>query len=178
MYYVSKRLEISAAHRLELDYPSKCTRLHGHNWIVTVHCRAAELNASGMVTDFTDIKKIVSERLDHSCLNDTLDFNPTAENIAGGYATTWQTATASRVQESEGNYRGIRKRLNGKSGKTNNKTMKKYRVNEIFYSLQGEGFYSQVRRRCSCDSQAATAPVAFCDTDFKELHGHGRRRNS
>ena len=40
MFYVTKQLEISAAHSLTLDYESKCTRLHGHNWIVTVHCRA------------------------------------------------------------------------------------------------------------------------------------------
>ena len=103
MYYVSKRLEISAAHRLELDYPSKCSRLHGHNWIVTVHCRAAELNANGMVTDFTDIKKIVSERLDHSCLNDTLDFNPTAENIARWICDNVANCYRVEVQESEGN---------------------------------------------------------------------------
>ncbi len=94
MYYVSKRLEISAAHRLELDYPSKCTRLHGHNWIVTVHCRAAELNANGMVTDFTDIKKIVS---------DTLDFNPTAENIARWICDNVANCYRVEVQESEGN---------------------------------------------------------------------------
>ena len=62
MYYVSKRLEISAAHRLDLDYESKCTAIHGHNWIVTVYCRAAELNRNGMVTDFTDIKRMVTER--------------------------------------------------------------------------------------------------------------------
>ncbi|WP_301342289.1 6-carboxytetrahydropterin synthase, partial [uncultured Muribaculum sp.] len=45
MYYVTKRIEISASHRLELSYPSKCSRLHGHNWVITVYCRARELNA-------------------------------------------------------------------------------------------------------------------------------------
>ncbi len=103
MYYVSKRLEISAAHRLTLDYPSKCTSLHGHNWIVTVHCKSRELNSNGMVTDFTDIKKIVSERLDHSCLNDTLPFNPTAENIARWICDNVANCYKVEVQESEGN---------------------------------------------------------------------------
>ncbi|MDE6331196.1 MAG: 6-carboxytetrahydropterin synthase, partial [Muribaculaceae bacterium] len=78
MYYVSKRLEISAAHRLELDYESKCTAVHGHNWIITVHCRAKELNSAGMVTDFTHIKQNISDRLDHRLINDVLPFNPTA----------------------------------------------------------------------------------------------------
>ena len=103
MYYVTKRLEISAAHRLALDYESKCTSLHGHNWIVTVYCRAKELNANGMVTDFTDIKKIVSERLDHRCLNDTLPFNPTAENIARWICDNVDNCFRVEVQESEGN---------------------------------------------------------------------------
>ncbi len=103
MYYVTKQLEISAAHRLELDYESKCTSLHGHNWSVTVYCRAKELNANGMVTDFTDIKKIVSERLDHRCLNDTLPFNPTAENIARWICDNVDNCYRVDVRESEGN---------------------------------------------------------------------------
>lgn len=51
MYYVRKRLEISASHRLELSYESKCAALHGHNWIITVFCRAEELDGNGMVAD-------------------------------------------------------------------------------------------------------------------------------
>ena len=103
MYYVTKQLEISAAHRLELNYPSNCTSLHGHNWIVTVHCRAEELNANGMVTDFTHIKQLVSERLDHRCLNDTLPFNPTAENIARWICDNVENCYRVDVRESEGN---------------------------------------------------------------------------
>ncbi|MDE6682284.1 MAG: 6-carboxytetrahydropterin synthase QueD, partial [Muribaculaceae bacterium] len=82
MYYVRKRLEISAAHKLELSYESKCTQLHGHNWIITVECRAHELNKDGMVADFTDIKRRIMDLLDHKVINDVLPFNPTAENIA------------------------------------------------------------------------------------------------
>ena len=52
MYYVTKRFEISGSHRLELSYESKCSNIHGHNWIITVCCRAAGLNADGMVCDF------------------------------------------------------------------------------------------------------------------------------
>lgn len=103
MYYVTKRLEISASHRLELDYESKCTALHGHNWIVTVHCRARELNANGMVTDFTHIKQAVLDRMDHACLNDVLPFNPTAENIARYICDLVPNCYRVDVQESEGN---------------------------------------------------------------------------
>lgn len=111
MYYVTKRLEISAAHRLALDYESKCTTLHGHNWIVTVHCRAEQLNANGMVTDFTDIKRQVLDRLDHRCLNDVVDFNPTAENLARWICGLVENCYRVDIQESEGNTASYEKDL-------------------------------------------------------------------
>ena len=101
MYYISKRLEISAAHRLQLDYPSKCTNLHGHNWIVTVHCRAAELNANGMVTDFTHIKALITDRsttpASTTCCRSTLP----PKILPAGYATTWKIATALRCKKAK-----------------------------------------------------------------------------
>ncbi len=103
MYYITKTLEISASHRLELDYESKCTNLHGHNWIITVYCRSKELNANGMVTDFTHIKREVSDRLDHANLNEVLHFNPTAENIARWICDTVDNCYRVDVKESEGN---------------------------------------------------------------------------
>ena len=103
MYYVKKTLEISAAHRLDLSYESKCSRMHGHNWIVTVECRASELNADGMVTDFTHGKETVLSKLDHMVLNDVLPFNPTAENIARWIVDNVPNAWRCSVQESEGN---------------------------------------------------------------------------
>ena len=52
MYTVTKRMEISAAHYLVLDYESKCEHLHGHNWIISVTCQAETLDRNGMVVDF------------------------------------------------------------------------------------------------------------------------------
>lgn len=103
MFYVSKRMEIAGSHRLELDYPSKCSELHGHNWIVTVHCKARELNQNGMVVDFTKIKEMVHAKLDHKNLNEVLNFNPTAENIAVWICSQVPYCYRVEVQESEGN---------------------------------------------------------------------------
>lgn len=70
MYYVEKRIEISACHHLTLDYESKCTQLHGHNWIITIFCKAKELNKNGMVVDFSEIKRLIKTPLDHKNLKD------------------------------------------------------------------------------------------------------------
>lgn len=103
MYYVSKRLEISFAHKLKLDYESKCSRLHGHNGIVTVFCRSEQLDRNGMVTDFTKIKELVSDSLDHCFLNETVTFNPTAENLAKWICDRIPNCYKVIFQESEGN---------------------------------------------------------------------------
>lgn len=103
MYYVKKRIEVSAAHRLCLDYDSKCTVVHGHNWILTIECKSEELNQNGMVTDFTHVKEFILGKLDHKILNDVLPFNPTAENIARWVVENVPNCFRCEVQESEGN---------------------------------------------------------------------------
>lgn len=103
MYYVKKRIEVSAAHRLNLDYESKCTNLHGHNWIVTVECCSEKLDTNGMVVDFSAVKKLVRETMDHKVLNEIFDFNPTAENIAHWIVEHVPNCYRCEVQESEGN---------------------------------------------------------------------------
>ena len=103
MYYIKKTLEISACHKLNLSYESKCRNMHGHNWVITVYCKAAELNADGMVFDFTHIKELLKEKMDHRNLNEVLPFNPTAENIARWIVDTVDCCYRADVQESENN---------------------------------------------------------------------------
>lgn len=103
MFIVKKRMEIAGAHRLNLNYESKCSNLHGHNWIITVWCKSKTLDDNGMVIDFTHIKREVQEKLDHKFLNDVVEFNPTAENIAKWVCEQIPHCYRVSVQESEGN---------------------------------------------------------------------------
>lgn len=82
MYQITKRMEVAGSHKLNLNYPSKCQNLHGHNWIIDITCCSSTLNNMGMVIDFTRLKELIHDKLDHKNLNDVFDFNPTAENIA------------------------------------------------------------------------------------------------
>lgn len=82
MFEVRRRFTVSAAHQLDLTYPSKCAQLHGHNWQIEVVCRADCLDENGMVVDFAKMKSEIQGRLDHTVLNRRIAGNPTAENIA------------------------------------------------------------------------------------------------
>jgi 6-pyruvoyltetrahydropterin/6-carboxytetrahydropterin synthase len=102
MYQVTKDICFCYGHRL-LEYEGKCRHLHGHNGRAVITLAAPSLDALGMVTDFSKIKKVlgawIDEHLDHRMLlrkDDpalpelirqgepvfVFDVNPTAENIA------------------------------------------------------------------------------------------------
>lgn len=104
MYRVKKRLEIAGAHKLSLDYESKCSNIHGHNWIVEIYIQSKDLDCNGMIMDFTHIKKEIRDALDHKYINDVVQVNPTAENIARWICEKLgEKCYKVTVQESEGN---------------------------------------------------------------------------
>lgn len=90
---------------MKLDYESKCSDIHGHNWIVTVYLKSKILNKNGMIIDFSHVKKDIQQLLDHKIINDVLkDVNPTAENIAKWIADKLgPKCFRVEVQESENN---------------------------------------------------------------------------
>jgi 6-pyruvoyltetrahydropterin/6-carboxytetrahydropterin synthase len=87
MYEVSVDETFAAAHNLR-NYHGKCENLHGHNYQVRVTLAGMELDAAGLLYDFTFVKKAIQtviRSLDHKYLNETPPFdslNPSAENIA------------------------------------------------------------------------------------------------
>lgn len=104
MYTVRKTMEISAAHKLNLTYDSPCTNLHGHCWKFTVWCRSKTLDENGMVFDFKQLKDKIHGYLDHQYINDKVDFNPTAENLAKWVVDTIDTCYRCDVEESSNNW--------------------------------------------------------------------------
>lgn len=87
MYELKVRTRFAAAHYLN-DYSGPCARLHGHTWKVEVAVQGRDLDHSGILVDFNDIKSSIKNiigALDHRNLNDIEPFkavNPTAENLA------------------------------------------------------------------------------------------------
>jgi len=101
---VTARLTFSAAHRLNNPkYDAEWNRRiydkcdnpkgHGHNYVITVSVKGKIDPETGMVIDLKKLKQIVkdrvTERVDHTNLNEDVDFLrgiiPTAENLARAF---------------------------------------------------------------------------------------------
>ncbi len=76
---ISKDFEFAAAHQLVLPYDSPCQRLHGHNYKLRVTING-NINKSGMVMDFKELKNIVNREvisvLDHQDLTNFFNKDP------------------------------------------------------------------------------------------------------
>ncbi len=76
-----------AAHSLRL-YDETLEPVHGHNWKVQVTVQAASLDAIGVVMDFHELERLMSEIIapfHNRHLNEVAPFdrlNPSAENVA------------------------------------------------------------------------------------------------
>ena len=87
MYEISVDYTFAAGHALR-NYRGKCENVHGHNYKLRVTVEGAELDSTGLLMDFIDVRAAIRalvERLDHQFLNDLPPFdklNPSAENIA------------------------------------------------------------------------------------------------
>jgi 6-pyruvoyltetrahydropterin/6-carboxytetrahydropterin synthase len=87
MFQVSVEETFSSGHALR-GYKGKCENPHGHNYRVQVTLEGPQLDAIGLLVDFTELKEVmrnIIKRLDHQFINDLEPFktvNPSAENIA------------------------------------------------------------------------------------------------
>jgi 6-pyruvoyltetrahydropterin/6-carboxytetrahydropterin synthase len=86
MLTVTKMFQFDYAHKLP-NHHGKCQNLHGHTGKLEIEVSEVDNprhTYPGMIIDFGDLKKIVSENvievLDHAYLNEVLPVVPTAEN--------------------------------------------------------------------------------------------------
>jgi 6-pyruvoyltetrahydropterin/6-carboxytetrahydropterin synthase len=87
VFEISVDYSFAAGHALR-GYKGKCENVHGHNYRVQVTVAGKQLNSTGLLMDFIDLRsalKTLAERLDHRFMNDIPPFdklNPSAENLA------------------------------------------------------------------------------------------------
>lgn len=87
MYEIIVKGSFSATHRLQLKDGS-WESIHGHDWRVSVCLAAEELDETGMVVDFAELRSELSDitaQLHHTDLNEHQwleNVNPTAEHVA------------------------------------------------------------------------------------------------
>tara|TARA_Y100001951_G_scaffold105192_1_gene120568 strand:+ start:1520 stop:1918 length:399 start_codon:yes stop_codon:yes gene_type:complete len=112
---ITKQFEFSMGHVLH-NYAGKCHQLHGHNYQLEVTVESSQLDSSGFVMDFSDLKAIVTPlidaELDHHfwvyvkdprarALVDlgarSVAFEPTAENIVNYFAKVISEALPDKI---------------------------------------------------------------------------------
>jgi 6-pyruvoyltetrahydropterin/6-carboxytetrahydropterin synthase len=88
MFEVMIERNFSSAHQLR-GYRGKCENLHGHNYKIEIYARGRELDKTGLLVDFVELKAAADEvvnYLDHRNINELPPFdeelNPSAENLA------------------------------------------------------------------------------------------------
>ena len=117
MFEICVEHTFAAGHALR-NYHGKCENVHGHNYRVQVAIEGAQLDETGLLYDFSDLKRRLrstTEYLDHQFINDLKpfdDINPSAENIAKfiyeeiqrdlkqaaiSYVKVWETDTSFAV---------------------------------------------------------------------------------
>jgi 6-pyruvoyltetrahydropterin/6-carboxytetrahydropterin synthase len=89
-YELNKDMHFAAAHYVPSESAGACSKVHGHTYFVNVTVAGNQLDESGFLVNFSQIKKLIHNRFDHSLLNDhTALFSdedparfPTTENAA------------------------------------------------------------------------------------------------
>ena len=100
MFDVCVEQTFAAGHALR-NYKGRCENTHGHNFKVQVSLEGDQLDQTGLLVDFLDVKSLMDsivQRLDHQFLNEVAPFdvvNPSAENIARYFFEQMSTGLSS-----------------------------------------------------------------------------------
>lgn len=102
MYRIAKQFSFCAMHHLtKVPEGHKCARPHGHNYTVHLVLESEHLDPCDFVLDYGELRRFaqwVDVRLDHRNLNEVLEFETTAENIARYIYEEWKGVWPSLVE--------------------------------------------------------------------------------
>lgn len=88
LYELHKDMNFAAAHFVPTAEAGKCSKVHGHTYYVDITVVGDELNDSGFLINFQQIKKLVHDRYDHSLMNDHDEYTKEFESEPYRYPTT------------------------------------------------------------------------------------------
>ncbi|WP_335870788.1 6-carboxytetrahydropterin synthase QueD [Bacillus sp. 2205SS5-2] len=93
-YELNKDFQFAAAHFIPHEEAGECQQIHGHTYFANITIVGNELNETGFLINFQQIKKIIHNRFDHRILNEDPLFSkekanyfPTTEVVA---RTIWE----------------------------------------------------------------------------------------
>lgn len=84
-FELNKDINFSAAHFIPNEKAGVCSRVHGHTYFANVTIGGNELDETGFLVNFRDIKSIINDTFDHRLMNDLEAFQntpPSTENVA------------------------------------------------------------------------------------------------
>ncbi|ANE48144.1 6-carboxy-5,6,7,8-tetrahydropterin synthase [Paenibacillus swuensis] len=100
-YELHKDMNFSAAHFIPAASAGQCARMHGHTYVADITVAGNELNEAGFLVNFSDLKKLIHGRYDHTLLNDHEEFTGESSSEPERYPTTevlarqvWETVEA------------------------------------------------------------------------------------
>lgn len=90
-FELNKDMHLSAAHFIPHADAGYCQSMHGHTYFFNITIAGDELDDTGFLIDFKELKNLIHKRYDHTVLNEHPEFKnlfPTTERIAEQVWTT------------------------------------------------------------------------------------------
>ncbi|PIC64653.1 6-carboxytetrahydropterin synthase QueD [Sporosarcina sp. P13] len=101
-FELNKDMHFSAAHFIPDEKAGKCQRMHGHTYHINVTIVGNELDSTGFLIDFKQLKNLIHDKYDHSVLNEHPEFHkyyPTTERLAEQIGKTIQDVLRTRSNQ-------------------------------------------------------------------------------
>lgn len=87
VFELNKDMHFAAAHFIPHPDAGNCANVHGHTYFVNITIAGDELDHTGFLVNFGDIKKLIHKRYDHSVMNHQQEYT-VSEREPGKFPTT------------------------------------------------------------------------------------------